>query len=1188
MRRFLFILLPLWMFLALIAACQPGPASPAPTATPNPTATSGPVVQPTPTAQPSPSPTPQAVTHLLISQVLGGKKGNNNFEFIELYNPTADPLDLQGLSLWYRLTDTQDPVRVARWLDSALVPPHGHFLLVREGQDVGLPGDDTFDQAINLSKGGLELRDKDGARIDAVGWGEKAPASFTEGTPAVKLTNGQSLQRLPGQDAGNGQDTDNNAADFILADPSPKNTASDPAPAIPQRLILTAQAPESAEPGSDFAYTFTLTNRTGQTVHQLQTLIHLPKLLKAGDLPSQVVKKDGVLVWQVDALADGDSVQVTIPVTAPWTYFDARLRSYQVQAQDWPQAASGPTVVTHIEGGVIPIATARTLQGAQLTIEGVATMYTGGFYAGGGNVKFYLQDDTAGIQVQVFGGDGLVSVHIGDRVRVKGTIGAYRGATQIVPDVVPDDVQILQKADPDHLPQPQPVSIADALHDETLWGRLIQVEGQVTRNEEYTYSFGLDLADDQGNILTLYIDKGTHISPEAIEVGQRYRATGILEVRDGHVQLYPRVQSDLQQVFPPELRVEAEAPLSAGPGQPITYTAHIFNHTAAPMTQVVVQAHIPSGAGLLAVSPEGHAQGDQITWTLPQLGAEGGRADVWFTVQAPATAGQTITFAGFQATADQWPQPASSPTLLTFISDTVPIWAIQGPGDRSPYVMKWVTVEGVVTGVFPDLGAIFIQDQTPDKDPSTSEGLYINLAYLDEFPQVALGDVVRIDGQVREKSRQTQLMVEDGEDIQVIAHDAPLPEPIPLDPPQSKEEANIYYESMEGMLTAVHEDAVAVSPTSKYGEYVLVLAKHGVKRLWRRQHDQNGIAIMVDDGSSQRFLTREGLPYVVATGDHVTDVVGPLAFTYDNYKIEPIEPPTVIPVDHTLPAFPPLQENEFAIMTWNAENVFDPRPPNPSDPPLPSPREYHLALKKMADTIRRAGFPTVIALQEIENIDVLKDLAQEDALLEQAYQPVLIEGHDSRGIDVGYLIRGDARIEDIQAYDAPEGLTSRPPLLVKISLDLRGRTQTLYIINNHFTSMSAGVEITEPRRTAQAQWNVHILQDVILAQDPNAAVAIVGDLNSFFDSQPIQTLRDAGLAHVLDILDEDQRYTYIFQGESQVLDHILLTPNLFQALEATRILHVNADFPPPKPDDPSAERKSDHDPIIAIFRSGTP
>jgi uncharacterized repeat protein (TIGR01451 family) len=712
----------------------------------------------------------------------------------------------------------------------------------------------------------------------------------------------------------------------------------------------------------------------------------------------------------------------------------------------------------------------------------------------------------------------------------------------------------------------------------------VQVQGQVLDVQEFTYSYSIDLADDQGNAINLYIDKRTQINPEAIEKGQLYRAAGILEVRDGKVQLYPRLQSDLRQVFPPELLVTADAPVSVRPGQPITYTGSIFNHTDETMTNVIVTAQVPEDAAVVAISQGGVLSDGRLQWTLPVVAGEGGRADVWFVVTASPDARGQIRFDGFSAVSDQWPEPATSGSLSAFLGETVPLWAIQGPGDRSPYALKWLNAAGVVTGVFPDLPGFFIQDVQPDDDPATSEGLFINTAELETFPQVELGDLVQVYGQVREKSRQTQLMLTEPDDVQVIAQDETLPDPLPLDPPVSRAEANAYYETMEGMLVTVDEPALAVSPTSKYGEYVIVLAKHGVDRLWRRNHDQNGIAIMVDDGSSERFPTREGLPYVIYSGDRVTDVLGPLAFTYDNYKIEPIQPPAVEPIDHTLPKFLPAGPSEFALMTWNAENVFDAKPPNPSDPPLPSPTEYHLALKKMADTIRRAGFPTIVALQEIENIDVLDDLVQEDALKEAAYQPALIEGFDSRGIDVGYLVRGDAEIMDVKQYDAPEGLTSRPPLVIHVKLDLRGgAANSVYVINNHFTSMSAGVAITEPRRDAQARWNVHIIQDIILKEAPNAMIAVVGDLNSFFGSKPIQTLRDAGLSHALDILPDDERYDYIFQGESQALDHILITANLFDLLKETRILHVNADFPPPAADDASAERKSDHDPIIAIF-----
>ena len=198
---------------------------------------------------------------------------------------------------------------------------------------------------------------------------------------------------------------------------------------------------------------------------------------------------------------------------------------------------------------------------------------------------------------------------------------------------------------------------------------------------------------------------------------------------------------------------------------------------------------------------------------------------------------------------------------------------------------------------------------------------------------------------------------------------------------------------------------------------------------------------------------------------------------------------------------------------------------------------------------------------------------------------LLIEGSDSRGIDVAYLVRGDqAEILDVQQHVAPEDLTSRPPLLVQVAISTSDGEIVLYALNNHFTSLAGGEAATEPRRTAQAAWNVTVMEQ-IMAEDPESHVAVIGDLNSFLDTLPIQTLEEGGLMHTIDILPEEQRCNYVYQGESQVLDHILVTPNLMDTLEQVVILHVNADYPLPDPDDISPLRKSDHDPVIAVFKT---
>jgi predicted extracellular nuclease len=321
----------------------------------------------------------------------------------------------------------------------------------------------------------------------------------------------------------------------------------------------------------------------------------------------------------------------------------------------------------------------------------------------------------------------------------------------------------------------------------------------------------------------------------------------------------------------------------------------------------------------------------------------------------------------------------------------------------------------------------------------------------------------------------------------------------------------------------------------------------------------------------------------VSTGDQITDLEGPLAFTYGQYKLEPNYSPEVISEPIVPGSVHAVRPPKFSLMTWNVENLFDIEYPHPSSPPRPRKAQYELDLTKVANTLLAAGAPAIVGLQEVENLGIMEDLAAHELLSRFGYVPVLLEGTDSRGIDVAYLVRGDrAQIVDVQQFVAPEGLTSRPPLLIKVQLDLRNGDLILYILNNHFTSLAGGEAATEPRRTAQSAWNIEIV-DRLRAADPDAHIVVLGDLNSFYDSLPIDVLRESGLRHVFEFLPGDERYTYIYQGVAQTLDHILVSPSLWAALEEVHVLHTNADFAMPDPEDDSLIHKSDHDPVIVII-----
>lgn len=1122
---------------------------------------------------------------VVISELIPGIQGDNNYEFIELYNAGTQPVNLLQWSLWYRMADPQEEKLVYTWELGTDVPGYGHYLLVREGQDFDVIPDAVFTNPLFERRGGLVLRNSDGESVDAVGWGS-APADYVEGGPAPEPGNESSLERKPGGDAGNGVDTDNNASDFIvLEQPNPQSRASDITPLPEERLEIWIETVTSISPGTEFDVGIKVINNTGTEAGDVRVALSLPAGFDVIDVPPQVevVEETGTLslTWTAGNLSAGEESEWHFKLRSPWSYDVISIVGHYVESPDFPLRTYGRTLLISVEGGAIPIATARTLTGQIVTIEGVATMYTGGYFSGSTGIKFYIDDGTGGIQVYCPGAMGIVNIDIGDSVRVTGLIELYRDSVEIIPGIYPDHVEVLQTG----IEPPAPIlsSGAAANRDVDIIGRLITVEGQVTRLEEFSYSYEMDLMDASGDSVLVYLDKESSIDPEFIEVGNRYQMTGILELYNTLWQLKPRLASDFVEVFPEVLMLDIMAQNSIDSGALVTYTITAYNYTPSALQNVTITASLPQAPATLShiLDDGSRTNGSDaltdIVWVLPELEPLGGSASVYFSVRAGEQS--VIEMLPASVTADGYPDLAVSGPWMTFVGSGVPIWAIQGEGFSSPFVRSELTTEGLVTGVFQELHGFWIQSLEPDDNPVTSEGLYVFSP--DGDLSIAAGDYVTVKGKIREKSGQTQLNLLDVEDLAIISSGTPLPAAQELDPPIESDLSKAYYESLEGMLVQVTEPAVAIAPVSPYGEYVLVVQTWDIDRVMRGE--PKGMMIFVDDGSDITHYDQSTLPYVVKTGDVVGDILGPLAYTYENYKVQPITMPTVIPINSPLPSLPPLAGGEFSIATFNAENFFDAVDPHPSDPPRLTIGEYRLMLVKTAETILAMGVPTVVGFQEVENIGVLEDLAQQASIAEYAYIPVLSEGLDSRGIDVGYLVRGDqADVLSVTQHPAPEGLTSRPPLVIKVGLHEDVGNQVVYVINNHFTSMSAGELATEPQRDAQAAWNVTLYAS-ILAEEHDALIAVIGDLNSFYDAPPIDTLRKSGLNHVYEFLELDVLYTYIYQGESETLDHILVSPALYSQLLRVDVLHTNADYPPRGPDDGSPQRVSDHDPLVAVF-----
>jgi predicted extracellular nuclease len=222
---------------------------------------------------------------------------------------------------------------------------------------------------------------------------------------------------------------------------------------------------------------------------------------------------------------------------------------------------------------------------------------------------------------------------------------------------------------------------------------------------------------------------------------------------------------------------------------------------------------------------------------------------------------------------------------------------------------------------------------------------------------------------------------------------------------------------------------------------------------------------------------------------------------------------------------------------------------------------------------------------------------------------VSFETSDARGIEVAFLYDDD-RVDLLNAFqlfgpevEAAFGPSSaspgREPLYGKFQVD----GEVVHIVGNHFKSKGGDdpifgtsfVRITEVQRKMQAQVVRDFVDDTIVAADPSALVMVVGDLNDFQfgepgegSDHPVAILEGSGgsdpLTNLINQEKEAERWTFVFDGNSQVLDHMLVNDALLGALVAVDVLHFNAGYPASVgEDDTTTIRASDHDAVEGRF-----
>jgi hypothetical protein len=249
------------------------------------------------------------IGHLLVSEVMTGGASASD-ELIELYNPSSSALPLEGLEVIYVTATGGTITRKASWAAGAVSLPAGAHLLVANaaGALAGI-ADLTYTNGLAATGGSVAIRIIGAATaIDAVGWGTAA-SPWMEGAATAAPAAGASIERLPGGAAGSGQDTDQNAADFVeRISPDPQNTASPPIPVATPQPTASATPTETSAGTPTPTFAPTIEPSATPTPAATATVTATPTAAPPTPTPSSM--PEPMTIAQARALPDGASVLV--------------------------------------------------------------------------------------------------------------------------------------------------------------------------------------------------------------------------------------------------------------------------------------------------------------------------------------------------------------------------------------------------------------------------------------------------------------------------------------------------------------------------------------------------------------------------------------------------------------------------------------------------------------------------------------------------------------------------------------------------------------------------------------------------------------------------------------------------------------------------------------------------------------
>ncbi|MCM3315314.1 endonuclease [Rummeliibacillus stabekisii] len=495
-------------------------------------------------------------------------------------------------------------------------------------------------------------------------------------------------------------------------------------------------------------------------------------------------------------------------------------------------------------------------------------------------------------------------------------------------------------------------------------------------------------------------------------------------------------------------------------------------------------------------------------------------------------------------------------------------------------------------------------------------------------------DEFQIDGYADSK-KETDLSVtqlnarnDQGGKVGVLKSNVTLPEPVVIDrnnlPSEvidndqftqfdPQEDAIDFWESLEGMRVQVG-NVKAVGPQD-HGDLVTVLEDRETDTI------HGGVLYTEDNANADRIQFKlydntQARDFKVATGDKFKGpITGVVNYGFSNYKIyadyEDMKAKLVEGDSKPETTTIVKEDDKLTVASYNLENFSNNTKETSED------KAGKLA-RAIASDMKN---PDIVGVTEVQDNN---GSTAGDAAADQSYKRLIAKIEEAGGVKynyanidpennadggapnanirVGFLYNPD-RVQltkDIPSGDATTAVdykdgklslnpgridptnpafdNSRKPLAAQF--DFKG--ESVVVIANHWNSKSGDTPLfgssQPPKLVSEVQRHkiatiVRDFTEKIKSDNPDANIVSVGDYNDFQFTDSLKILEGKYMSNMINKVEKSDRYTYVYQGNSQVLDHILVSNNLANSAN-TDILHINSDFTD------MAGRASDHDPVM--------